>query len=79
MIRRSIFQVNFSVPHLIRGVTTQGRNGCCKDWVTQYAVHYSYDCQHWVAVGGANETVGVGGVNEMVCVDRTKALESCAS
>ncbi|XP_021345350.1 neuropilin-2-like [Mizuhopecten yessoensis] len=71
--RNQFIQVNFSVPHLIRGVTTQGRNGCCKDWVTQYAVHYSYDCQHWVAVGGANETdkgIGVmGGLTWMVKVD----------
>ncbi|XP_033758080.1 inactive carboxypeptidase-like protein X2 [Pecten maximus] len=55
--RNQFIQVNFSVPHLMRGVTTQGRNGCCKDWVTKYAVHYSYDCQHWVSVGGANETL----------------------
>ncbi|KAJ8320867.1 hypothetical protein KUTeg_002454 [Tegillarca granosa] len=45
-------QVELNKPSLIRGVITQGRNGCCQEWVTKYRVLYSIDCQTWHVLGG---------------------------
>lgn len=41
---------------MVRGLVTQGRNGCCQQWVTRYRVLYSEDCQHWHTVPGFNVT-----------------------
>lgn len=49
-------QVELKEPTLIRGVTTQGRNGCCQQWVSKYRVLHSMDCQSWTTVGGFNVT-----------------------
>ncbi|XP_021367145.1 inactive carboxypeptidase-like protein X2 [Mizuhopecten yessoensis] len=47
-------EVKLQGPTVIRGVVTQGRNGCCKQWVTKYRVLYSHDCVNWKPVGGPN-------------------------
>ncbi|KAK3583066.1 hypothetical protein CHS0354_004011 [Potamilus streckersoni] len=47
-------QFELNEPSLIRGITTQGRNGCCKQWVTKFRVLYSMDCKNWTQVGGHN-------------------------
>ncbi|XP_033759278.1 lactadherin-like [Pecten maximus] len=49
-------QVKLNEPTVIRGVVTQGRNGCCKQWVKKYRVLYSGDCVRWRPVGGPNTT-----------------------
>ncbi|KAL3884669.1 hypothetical protein ACJMK2_024787, partial [Sinanodonta woodiana] len=47
-------QFELNEPSLIRGITTQGRHGCCKQWVTKFRVLYSMDCKNWTQVGGHN-------------------------
>lgn len=53
------FKVELKEPAVVRGLTTQGRNGCCQQWVTRYRVLYSEDCKHWSTVGGFNVTDAV--------------------
>ena len=56
-------KVNLSEPSLIRGIMTQGRNGCCHQWVKKYRVLYSLDCgsnaSSWHPIGDhtVNDTV----------------------
>ena len=33
-------QVEFSKPTKVTGIDTQGRNGCCSQWVTKFTVSY---------------------------------------
>ena len=53
------FQIELDDPTLIRGIISQGRNGCCKQWVTRYRVLYSLDCKKWNTLGGFNVTDAV--------------------
>lgn len=45
-------QVEFADPTVVRGIVTQGKNGCCDKWVKKYKVFYSADCKTWTASGG---------------------------
>ncbi|CAC5404304.1 unnamed protein product [Mytilus coruscus] len=47
-------QVEFSDPTIIRGLVTQGKNGCCNKWVTKYKISYSTDCKTWIVSGGGS-------------------------
>lgn len=74
-------QVNFSTPVVIRDVTTQGRNGCCQDWVTQYKLQYSTDCVTWQPVGTGAGTTYTGNTdqdtpvkNSLSCVITAKCM-----
>ncbi|XP_033758602.1 hemocytin-like [Pecten maximus] len=74
-------QVNFSTPVVIRDVTTQGRNGCCQDWVTQYKLQYSTDCVTWLPVGTGTGTTYTGNTdqdtpvtNSLGCVITAKCM-----
>lgn len=49
-------QVELKDPSLIRGIVTQGRHGCCKQWIKKYRVLYSLDCKNFTAVGDHNST-----------------------
>nr|XP_022322146.1 uncharacterized protein LOC111123822 isoform X3 [Crassostrea virginica] len=63
-------QVNLSEPSLIRGIMTQGRNGCCHQWVKKYRVLYSLDCgsnaSSWHPIGDhtVNDTIFLGNTDE---------------
>ncbi|OWF54388.1 Hemocytin [Mizuhopecten yessoensis] len=74
-------QVNFTSPVIIRDVTTQGRNGCCQDWVTQYKLQYSTDCVTWLPVGTGAGTTFTGNTdqdtqvkNSLGCVITAKCM-----
>ncbi|XP_060074006.1 hemocytin-like [Ylistrum balloti] len=74
-------QVNFSSPVVIRDVTTQGRNGCCQDWVSQYRLEYSTDCVTWLPVGSGAGTTFTGNTdqdtpvtNSLGCVITAKCM-----
>ncbi|KAK3100624.1 hypothetical protein FSP39_022761 [Pinctada imbricata] len=64
-------QAEFQSAHLIRGIITQGRHGCCHQWVSNYSVSYSYDCQHWHQFGGHNKTIFAGNFDEDTKVTNT--------
>jgi hypothetical protein len=51
------FQIQLKKDYLITGVVTQGRNGCCKQWVTKYRVFYGDDCNHLKVLDGGKGTV----------------------
>ncbi|XP_071175832.1 uncharacterized protein [Mytilus edulis] len=60
-------QVELPSPSLVRGITTQGRDGCCKQWTTKYRVMYSLDCKtDWKPVGqlGTSDTFFKGNDDE---------------
>ncbi|XP_052092525.1 EGF-like repeat and discoidin I-like domain-containing protein 3 [Mytilus californianus] len=40
----------------ITGVITQGRNGCCPQWVTQYRILYGNDCKNLKVLDSGNGT-----------------------
>ena len=63
-----MIQVEYNVPHIVRSIVTQGRNGCCKNWVSKYKIEYSYDCQHWVVVGPGNGTVCTSIICKGLCI-----------
>uniref|UniRef100_K1QGX0 Inactive carboxypeptidase-like protein X2 n=1 Tax=Magallana gigas TaxID=29159 RepID=K1QGX0_MAGGI len=62
--QNQFIQATFSRPHLIRDIITQGRHGCCSQWVTSYSLQYSYDCKQWKTVGGVNATIFKGNADE---------------
>ena len=50
--RLRVFQVDLQDLTVVRGVMTQGRNSkVVNQWVTQYRVLYSSDCNTWTYVG----------------------------
>ncbi|XP_062614315.1 uncharacterized protein LOC134276051 isoform X2 [Saccostrea cucullata] len=63
-------QVNLNEPSLVRGIMTQGRSGCCQQWVKKYRVLYSLDCSNntnsWQPMGDhtVNDTIFVGNTDE---------------
>ena len=40
-------KVDFDRPLRVTHIQTQGRQDCCNQWVTSYAVSYSHDNIHW--------------------------------
>ena len=50
------FQIELQDAALVRGIITQGRDGCCQQWVNKYRVLYSEDCKSWHTLGGFNVT-----------------------
>ncbi|KAJ8316372.1 hypothetical protein KUTeg_006386 [Tegillarca granosa] len=59
-------QVELKDPSLIRGIVTQGRHGCCKQWIKKYRVLYSLDCKNFTAVGDHNSTDAVGHIINII-------------
>ncbi|XP_076091893.1 uncharacterized protein LOC143063566 isoform X3 [Mytilus galloprovincialis] len=51
---KQYIQVEFSDPTIIKGLVTQGKNGCCNKWVTKYKISYSSDCKTWNVSGGSS-------------------------
>ncbi|CAG2210019.1 unnamed protein product [Mytilus edulis] len=51
---KQYIQVEFSDPTIIKGLVTQGKNGCCNKWVTKYKISYSTDCKTWNVSGGSS-------------------------
>ena len=50
--RLHVFQADLQDLTIVRGVMTQGRNSkVVNQWVTQYRVLYSSDCNTWTYVG----------------------------
>ena len=41
-------QIDLGRPTTVTKVATQGRQDCCDQWVTSYAVSYSFINPHWV-------------------------------
>ncbi|VDI40342.1 Hypothetical predicted protein [Mytilus galloprovincialis] len=54
---KQYIQVEFSDPTIIKGLVTQGKNGCCNKWVTKYKISYSTDCKTWNVSGGSSGQV----------------------
>lgn len=42
----------------LTGIVTQGRYGCCQEWVESYRILYSDDCNSWRALDSKSGAVG---------------------
>ncbi|CAG2217781.1 unnamed protein product [Mytilus edulis] len=68
---RQFIEIKMKKDFNLTGIVTQGRYGCCQEWVESYRILYSDDCNSWRALDSKSGALFTGNSDENTKVTNT--------
>lgn len=68
---RQFIEIKMKKSFNLTGIVTQGRYGCCQEWVESYRILYSDDCNSWRALDSKSGALFTGNSDENTKVTNT--------
>ncbi|XP_052081061.1 hemocytin-like [Mytilus californianus] len=68
---RQFIEIEMKKQFNLTGLVTQGRYGCCQEWVESYRILYSDDCNNWRALDSKSGALFTGNSDENTKVTNT--------